>query len=161
MAGIKVTDLPVLGAAETDDIFYIVDTSTNTSKQIEVGDLLSSGSYTPTISEETNGITTNPNSATYIKVGSVVNVMVQLSINLAVSENTGSFEMSLPIPSDFTSPKNLFGMMQFSYEGTLAEIVELDINAEITNNTCFVNLTTLTDNISLVYCTLQFTYQII
>jgi len=39
MAGIKVTDLPVLGAAAPEDVMYIVDTSTNTSKQIAVEDL--------------------------------------------------------------------------------------------------------------------------
>ena len=51
MAGIKVTDLPVLGAAAADDVFYIVDTSTNTSKQIEVGDII------PTITSTDGSIT--------------------------------------------------------------------------------------------------------
>ena len=161
MAGIKVTDLPVLGAAETDDVFYIVDTSTNTSKQIEVGNVLSSGSYTPTFSAETNGIQAFDNVATYIKVGNIVNVMAQIRIELAAGENTGSFEMSLPIPSNFASPKNLFGMMQYSFGGVVGEIVNLDINAEITNNTCFVDLETLTNEISMSYCTLQFQYTII
>ena len=39
MAGIKVTDLPVLAESAPDDVMYIVDTSTNTSKQIEVADI--------------------------------------------------------------------------------------------------------------------------
>jgi hypothetical protein len=39
MAGIKVTDLPVLAESAADDVMYIVDTSTNTSKQIEVADI--------------------------------------------------------------------------------------------------------------------------
>jgi hypothetical protein len=39
MAGIKVTDLPVLAESAPDDVLYIVDTSTNTSKQIEVADI--------------------------------------------------------------------------------------------------------------------------
>jgi hypothetical protein len=37
MAGVKVTDLPVLATAAADDVLYIVDTSDNLSKQIEVG----------------------------------------------------------------------------------------------------------------------------
>jgi hypothetical protein len=41
MAGIKVTDLPVLATPATDDVLYIVDTSTNTSKQISVEDATS------------------------------------------------------------------------------------------------------------------------
>jgi len=39
MAGIKVTDLPSLTTAESNDILYIVETSTNTSKKIEVQNL--------------------------------------------------------------------------------------------------------------------------
>jgi hypothetical protein len=51
MAGIKVTDLPVLGAAASDDALYIVDTSTNTSKQIAVEDII------PTITSTDGSIT--------------------------------------------------------------------------------------------------------
>jgi hypothetical protein len=40
MAGVKVTDLTPLATAANDDIFYIVDTSSNTSKQIEVGNVV-------------------------------------------------------------------------------------------------------------------------
>jgi hypothetical protein len=40
MAGVKVTDLTTLGTAASDDVMYIVDTSTNTSKQIEVGNVV-------------------------------------------------------------------------------------------------------------------------
>jgi hypothetical protein len=39
MAGVKVTDLPVLASAASDDVLYIVDTSTNQSRQIEVENL--------------------------------------------------------------------------------------------------------------------------
>jgi hypothetical protein len=40
MAGVKVTDLTTLGTADPTDVMYIVDTSTNTSKQIEVGNVV-------------------------------------------------------------------------------------------------------------------------
>jgi hypothetical protein len=40
MAGVKVTDLTTLGTAASDDVMYIVDTSSNTSKQIEVGNIV-------------------------------------------------------------------------------------------------------------------------
>ena len=40
MAGVKVTDLNTLGTAASDDVMYIVDTSTNESKQIEVGNIV-------------------------------------------------------------------------------------------------------------------------
>jgi hypothetical protein len=40
MAGVKVTDLTPLATAASDDVMYIVDTSSNTSKQIEVGNVV-------------------------------------------------------------------------------------------------------------------------
>lgn len=40
MAGVKVTDLTTLGAADATDVMYIVDTSANQSKQIQVGNVV-------------------------------------------------------------------------------------------------------------------------
>ncbi len=40
MAGVKVTDLTSTSTAAANDVFYIVDTGSNTSKQIEVGDVV-------------------------------------------------------------------------------------------------------------------------
>ena len=168
MAGVKITDLGTLTTAVDADLLYIVDVSDTsqspqgTSKQIEVGNMFSSGTYTPTFSGYVNGIAVTPNSATFIKVGSIVNVSAQISIVLDTGEVDGSFEMSLPVASDFTSQKNLFGLMQFSVgPGTLAEIVELSIGAETTNNTCEVFLEVVTPAKDLSYCTLQFQYEVL
>lgn len=167
MAGVKITDLGTLTTAVNEDLLYIVDVSDTsqspqgTSKQIEVGNMFSSGSYTPTFSGYVNGIAVTPNSATYIKVGNIVTVSAQLDIQLDTGEVTGSFEMSLPVASDFTSTKNLFGLMQYSTGfGAVAEIELLSIEAEITNNTCYVNLQVLTATINMAYCTLQFQYEV-
>jgi hypothetical protein len=171
MAGVKITDLTTLGTAASDDLLYIVDVSDNTesaegtSKQIEVANIatafgLDSGTYTPTFSAEANLVVT-PNSATYIKVGNIVNVSAQLEINLDSGENDGTFEMSLPVASDFTSQKQCFGLMQWSYFGTLAEILNLSIEANTTNNTCFVSLEVLTTAVNMSYCTLTFQYEIV
>jgi hypothetical protein len=167
MAGVKITDLTPITSAASDDLLYIVDVSDlsqspeGTSKQIEVGKMFSSGSYTPTISGETNGIVVTPNSATYIKVGNIVTVSAQLGITMDTGESDGAFEIELPVASDFTSTKQCFGLMQFSFGGTLAEIELLTINAQITNNTCFVDIQTLTAAISMQYCTIQFQYEIL
>ena len=168
MAGVKITDLVTITEAATDDLLYIVDVSNTTqspegtSSQIEVGNMFSSGTYTPTISGYVNGIVVTPNSATFIKVGSIVTVSAQIGIQLDTGEVTGSFEMSLPVASNFTSGKNLFGLMQYSYgSGTLAEIVTLEIGAETTNNTCLVILETLTAAISMDFCTIQFQYEVL
>jgi hypothetical protein len=75
MAGVKITDLGTLTTAVDADLLYIVDISDTsqspqgTSKQIEVGNMFSSGTYTPTFSAETNGIEADAISATYIKLG--------------------------------------------------------------------------------------------
>jgi hypothetical protein len=42
MAGVKVTDLPVLSAADLADIFYVVDSSANQSKQIDLATIAGS-----------------------------------------------------------------------------------------------------------------------
>jgi hypothetical protein len=168
MAGIKITDLTPLGTAASDDLLYIVDVNDTTqspqgtSKQIEVGNMFSSGTYTPTISGEVNGIVVTPNSATFIKVGSIVTCSIQLEITMDSGETTGSFELSLPVASDFTTQKNLFGLMQWSTNnGTLAEIVTLDIRAETTNNTCFVDITTANAAANMQYVNMQFQYEVL
>jgi hypothetical protein len=167
MAGVKITDLGTITEAASNDLLYIVDISDTsqspqgTSKQIEVGSMFSSGSYSPTISGGTNGIDANVNYSTYIRVGNIVTCSIQLEIQLAAGETTGSFEIELPVASDFISQKQCFGLMQWSDEGTLAEIVGLSIKAETTNNTCFVSLEVATPSIGMSYCAIQFQYEIV
>jgi len=164
MAGIKITDLTTLGEAASDDLLYIVDVSDTTespqgtSKQIEVGNMFSSGTYTPTASGFVNGINVNPQSAKFTKVGNIVNCTLQIEIQLDVAETTGSFELSLPIASTFTNSKELVGMMQY---GAMSEIVGLSIGAEITNNTCLVDIEVATDNITMTLTVLTFQYEIV
>ena len=167
MAGVKITDLGTLTAPVAEDLLYIVDISDTsqspqgTSKQIELGNILTSGSYTPTISGIVNGITVDPIAATYIRVGNIVTVSAQLEITLDTGETTGDFEIELPVASNFTTAKECFGLMQWSYGGTLAEIVGLLIGAEVTNNTCLVQLETLTAAVTMSFCTIQFQYEIL
>ena len=166
MAGIKITDLTQLTTSASDDLLYIVDVSDTTespqgtSKQIEVGNMFSSGTYTPTISAETNGIIVNPNIATFIKVGKIVSCSIQLEVIVDAGETTGSFELSLPVASDFTNSKQLFGLMQFSVDGTLSDIVGLSIKADTTNNTCIVDLVTTTAA-NMPYCVIQLQYEVV
>ena len=167
MAGVKITDLGTLTTAVDADLLYIVDISDTsqspqgTSKQIEVGNMFSSGTYTPTISGEVNGIVVTSNSSTFIKVGSIVNCSTQLEITMDAAETTGSFELSLPVASNFTNPKNLFGLMQWSVGGVLAEIVGLSINAEVTNNTCEIQIETANAGANMQYVALTFQYEVL
>jgi hypothetical protein len=166
MAGVKITDLGTLTTAVNEDLLYIVDVSDTsqspqgTSKQIEVGNMFSSGSYTPTISGETN-LTVTPNAATYIRVGNIATVSIQLEISFAAAENSGLFEVELPVASNFTGIKQCFGLLQWSYDGTESEIVSITIGANITNYTCQVGLEVVTDELSMQYVVLQFQYEIV
>ena len=164
MAGVKITDLGTLTTAVDADLLYIVDVSDTsqspqgTSKQIEVGNMFSSGTYTPTASGFVNGINVNPQSAKFTKIGNIVNCTLQIEIQFDVSETTGSFELSLPIPSTFTNSKELVGMMQYA---AMAEIVGLIIGAETTNNTCLVDIEVATPNIQMTLTVLTFQYEIL
>ena len=103
MAGVKVTDLTTLGTAASDDVMYIVDTSTNTSKQIEVQNIydgipqLESGVYIPTVSNQ-NNVTVSALDSYYSRVGDIVTVSFMLGVALDVGETSGSFELEPPIP---------------------------------------------------------------
>ena len=123
---------------------------------------INSGTYTPVISGEVNGIVVNPNGdARFMRIGSNVIVFAQLEIIMDTGETTGSFEISLPVASNLTSQKDCFGMMQLTEQGiTTSELDVVWISAEITNNTCLVELETITTGATLSYCTLQFTYQV-
>ena len=164
MAGVKITDLATITSAASNDLLYIVDVSNTTqspegtSSQIEVGNMFSSGTYTPTASGFVNGINVNPQSAKFTKIGNIVNCTLQIEIQLDVDETTGSFELSLPIPSTFTNSKELVGMMQY---GAMSEIVGLTIGAETTNNTCLVDIEVASDNITMTLTVLTFQYEIV
>jgi hypothetical protein len=167
MAGVKITDLTPITSAASDDLLYIVDVSDNsqspegTSKQIEVGNLFSSGSYTPTASAETN-LTTLSFPSTFIRVGNIVNAFVLINITLDVGEDTGSFELSLPVATTFTSSKQLNGVIQWSKDGTsLAEITAIDIVSNSGNTNMSVTITTATTNADLTSCVIALQYEII
>ena len=167
MAGVKITDLTPLGTAASDDLLYIVDVNDTTqspqgtSKQIEVGNMFSSGTYTPTISGETNGILVSQAEGTYIKVVNIVYCSVLLEIQLAALQDTGSFEIELPVASDLTSQKQCIGVLQWSNNGFYDQIQGLTIGGNIGNNTCEVALLTKDQEALLQYCVLQFQYQVV
>lgn len=150
MAGIKVTDLPVLGAAASDDVFYIVDTSTNTSKQIEVQDIfggipdIESGAWNPTA---TNTGGTNPVvsvlAGNYSRVGTVVTCSLFLEVQMDGAESVANFTLDLPIASNFANAKDAFGIISYNeigngqFQGWLisADVAGNKIEMEITSGT--------------------------
>jgi hypothetical protein len=117
MAGVKVTDLTTLPAAASDDVMYIVDTSSNTSKQIEVQNIyngmpqLESGSYTPVASNAINSasINTTIGDGYYIKVGNVVIFTVTIGVQMDAAESQTEFNLSLPVSTTFSSLRQAWG----------------------------------------------------
>ena len=107
MAGIKITDLSALSVAESGDYLCIVDVSdtsqspAGTTKKIEVANCGISGTWTPTISAETDAISVATiNLARYSRTGSVVTCTITGSVTVDFSvETDGSFDFTLPIAS--------------------------------------------------------------
>jgi hypothetical protein len=172
MAGVKITDLGSLGSATSDDLLYIVDVNDftespqGTSKKIEVQNIasaigLESGTYSPTPSGETNGIIVGVNSATYMRIGNVVNCAIQISIQMDTGEDTGSFDLSLPVPSNFTSEKELIGSLQWAYTGFYDQIQGLTISSNPTSDTCNIALLTKDVTALMEYCNLTFQYEVL
>ena len=126
MAGVKVTDLNALGSADANDVFYIVDTSANESKKIEVGSLFESGTWTPAFSSFTGAITSATlTSATYSKVGNIVTCAIYLSITYDFSSlAAGDFEFTYPF-----APTTINGNGSLSSSG-----ISKQFNGSVRNN---------------------------
>jgi hypothetical protein len=128
MAGVKVTDLPVLGAAASDDVLYIVDTSSNTSSQIEVSSLLpvvpvlDSGTWLPTLSDF-NGcvVDATARAGYYNRVGNIVTatIFVLIDLNFSLASGTGYLHYTPPIATFSFDP---IGVGQLFQETTNCNI---------------------------------------
>jgi hypothetical protein len=136
MAGVKVTDLTSTSTAAATDVFYIVDTGSNTSKQIEVGNIysgmpqLESGSYTPVASNETNSATINTSigDAHYIKVGNVVIFTAVIQVVMDAGSDNTEFNLSLPVPTTFTTTRQAWGSNNTYTFLKQVEIISDDVN---------------------------------
>ena len=92
MAGIKITDLTALSVAESADYLCIVDVSdtsqspAGTTKKIELGNVVESGTWTPTL-DGADGACSNPVlvKAQYSKVGNIVNCTITGTVDLDFS----------------------------------------------------------------------------
>ena len=138
MAGVKVTDLTTLGAAASDDVFYIVDTSANQSKKIEVQNIydgmpqLASGTFTPTESNVT------PSTSTiiilggmYSRVGNIVTMSFYFEVQFGITDDSLTFNFDLPVATDFTTAKDIVGCVTSDYA---VDLNQLRVYANATNN---------------------------
>ena len=145
MAGVKVTDLPTLGTAASDDVMYIVDTSTNTSKQIEVQNLinglpdLSSGIYTPVVTDETYSEVVTVYDSFYQRIANIVNVSIRLEVALDAAETQAQFKLSLPVSTTFSGPRQVNGSI--TTEQSIVSLTDTGLNSVPSTNTIEINLT--------------------
>jgi hypothetical protein len=138
MAGVKVTDLTTLGTADPTDIMYIVDTTANQSKQIEVQNIydglpqFESGNYTPTISGE-NECTASVLRALYSRVDNIVTMSIYLDVDLDAGFAVGSFNISPPVGSTFTNARDAFGIIT-PITNPFSELISTFVSADTASN---------------------------
>ena len=144
MAGVKVTDLTSTSTAAANDVFYIVDTGSNTSKQIEVQDIYSgmpqfaSGSFTPAISDEVDCNVTVLKGI-YSRVDNVVTMTLYLNIVLDNVAGVGSFNVALPVASTFATARDCFGTATLM-TNPIDNMTYYIISADTANNKCLVEV---------------------
>ena len=161
MAGVKVTDLTTLGTADPTDIMYIVDTTANQSKQIEVQNIydglpqFSSGSYTPTISGP-NNCTATVLRAIYSRVDNIVTMSLYLDIDLDPTYTTGSFNISPPVGSDFLNARDAFGVIT-PITNPFSELIYTVISADTASNQISIEVeVSVPDNSITVVANIQY-----
>jgi hypothetical protein len=162
MAGVKITDLGTLTTAVDADLLYIVDVSDTsqspegTSKQIELGNIISSGNWTPVVSGETYSESVTIQGANYSRVGSIVTCSLMIDVQLDGGETQADFQFSLPVASDFTNAKDAFGII--ASNGDITEFVSWDLNANTTTNKIAISVQSTTAGIlyQFLYVMLQY-----
>lgn len=166
MAGVKVTDLTPLGAAASDDVFYIVDTSANQSKKIEVQNIfdgmpqLASGTAALSVSNVTNSAVISLDyDCIYSRVGNVVTMTMPIVLVMDAGNNSTQFNLSLPIASDFTGQKQAYGVFFGSIEHS--NLAGALIQSDDTNDAIFCQVESISNGAVFNYLTLSIQYLIL
>jgi len=161
MAGVKVTDLTTLATADPADVFYIVDSSSNQSKQIEVQNIYSgmpqfeSGSFTPTFSDEVDCNVTALRGI-YSRVNDVVTMTLYLSIALDTPAGVGTFNVALPVASTFANARDCYGTATIMTSIIADTMTYYIISADTVNNKCAIEvegntgISTVTDFVATI-----------
>lgn len=74
-------------------------------------DILNLSSYTPTISDTVNITSTASPTARWYRIGNRVIVDGEVTIDPSVTSGTGSFQMTIPVASDFSNTYELTGII--------------------------------------------------
>jgi len=143
MAGIKVTDLPSLATAASDDILYIVDISDTTespegtSKKITLANLTSaldvaSDVYQSTETNITGFELLGINEGSYLRIGEYVhygcNIQFTLEATGLGADQTGEFDI------DFPEKVNAFNLDWYSFNLSINEDLTSTFSTNIVQN---------------------------
>jgi len=135
----------------------VVDTINNISSPN-----VSSGTWIPTVTNVgTNPIVTVL-SGNYSRVDNVVTCSLFLDVTMDALETQAVFTLTLPIASNFTQPKNAFGVL--AYNGSNVAISELTgwgISADTTAKEVSIDMLSLTPGNNFQYTYLMFQYVIL
>ena len=177
IVGVTIPDLPNAGALTGSEPFETVQdgisvkttadgikkfvgavtgiTSTDGSIDIDLADpsapdlSIPSGAFTPTISNETD-CTAECLRALYSRSGNVVTVSYYLSIGLDPLITSGGFNVSLPIPSTFASPRDAFGVIG-PISDPFSLLVAPTISADTVENEISMTIQLSTSGASLTF----------
>lgn len=154
------TDLSLGNVDNTSDANKPVSSATQTALDLKANTAdiptLASGVYTPTVTAESNlDATTTATQAQYLRVGSVVTVSGRFTANPTLTATSTSFELSLPVASNFGAVADCGGV---AFCGTIVGM-GAEINAVIANDT--VKVTFVSSDVNSNVWSYQFSYRII
>jgi hypothetical protein len=92
----------------------------------------SSGNYTPTISGANDCVPTVLR-ALYSRVDNIVTMSIYLDVDLDAGITTGSFNISPPVGSTFTSPRDAFGVIT-PITNPFSELISTVVSADTASN---------------------------
>lgn len=115
-----------------------------------------SGTFTPTVSNETFNEVVTPLATYYSRVNDVVNCTFFLNVALDTGQTQATFELSLPVATNFANPKDLVGII--AHDADYTELVNWNLSANTVNNTANIGLQAVTTgyNYQYIYITVQY-----
>ncbi len=154
MAGVKITDLPLITEAASGDLLYLVDVSNTTespqgtSSQIALGNLagIESGTWTPTITTDYQSATLFK--AIYSKVGNCVNFSIDFGLTNVTSPIQFGDTFFTP-PTGLTPSTNFIALM--SFKNDIAEKNALALSYDIGTDGTSIICSLLNDTASVGY----------
>jgi hypothetical protein len=121
---------------------------------------IASGTYTPTFTNVANVDGFTARQAQWIRVGNVVTVSGQVTIDYTTANTATAFGVSLPIASDFADQYDAAGVAVSTTASLAGTRAPFSISADSTNNRVEVGGETLTASSNMVVA-FTFTYEIL